>query len=96
MVTIRLARGGRKKRPFFHIVVTDNRKSRDTGRPIECLGFYNPIAEGKEVALHIEEGRVTYWRSQGAQLSKRIRDLLKKAKIKAHSPKKADDQVIAA
>lgn len=95
MVTIRLARGGRTERPFFHIVVTDSRKPRD-GRYIERLGFYNPVAAGKEVTLYIEEDRVNYWISQGAQTSKQVRNLLKKAKNKANSPKKTDDQTIAA
>jgi small subunit ribosomal protein S16 len=47
MVTIRLTRGGAKKRPFYHVVVTDSRNRRD-GRYIERLGFFNPIATGKE------------------------------------------------
>ncbi|OJA00633.1 30S ribosomal protein S16 [Rickettsiella grylli] len=79
MVTIRLARGGRTERPFYHIVVTDRRKPRD-GRYIERLGFYNPIASGKEVVLKITENRVSYWLSQGAQLSEQVYSLLKKAK----------------
>ncbi len=92
MVTIRLARGGRKKRSFFRIVVINRRKPRDTGCPIECVGYYNPTARGKEVILQIAEDRVNYWISQGAQPSAQIRSLLKKA----NSFNKTDDQAIAA
>ncbi len=56
MVTIRLARGGAKKRPFFHVVVTDSRNRRD-GRYIERIGFFNPIAVGQEVRLKIDTER---------------------------------------
>ena len=47
MVTIRLSRGGAKKRPFYHVTVTDSRNSRD-GRFIERVGFFNPIARGRK------------------------------------------------
>jgi small subunit ribosomal protein S16 len=95
MVTIRLARGGRTERPFYHIVVTDSRKPRD-GRYIERLGFYNPVAAGKEISLQIAEDRVNYWISQGAQLSEQIQSLLKKAKNEVSNPKKIDNQAEAA
>jgi small subunit ribosomal protein S16 len=76
MVTIRLARAGAKKRPFYHIVVTDSRHRRD-GRYIERLGFFNPVATGQEVGLFIERERVAHWLSQGAQASERVASLLK-------------------
>ena len=96
MVTIRLARGGRIERPFYHIVVTDSRKPRD-GRYIERLGFYNPIASGKETMLQIAEDRVNYWVSQGAQPSEQVKSLLKRSKNGVNSPNKtSDDQAIAA
>ncbi len=95
MVTIRLARGGRIERPFYHIVVTDNRKPRD-GRYIERLGFYNPIASGKEVTLQIAEDRVDYWISQGAQPSEQVKSLLKRSKNGVNSSNKTDNQPIAA
>ena len=76
MVSIRLSRGGAKKRPFFHIVVTDSRKRRDSGY-IERLGFFNPIATGGEVRLHIDQARADYWLKQGAQPSERVANLLK-------------------
>lgn len=78
MVTIRLARGGAKKRPFYHIVVTDSRNRRD-GRYIERLGFFNPIAAGQETRLKVEKERVAYWVSKGAQTSDRVSKLLKSA-----------------
>ena len=78
MVTIRLARGGQKSRPFNHIVVTDSRNSRD-GRYIERLGFFNPIARGNEERLRLDEERIAYWRSVGAQPSERVVRLIKDA-----------------
>ena len=78
MVTIRLSRGGAKKKPFYHIVVTDSRKPRD-GRYIERVGFFNPMAKGQEVRLNVEAERVQYWISQGAQTSERVGKLLKEA-----------------
>ncbi len=78
MVTIRLARGGSKNRPFYHVVVTDSRNSRD-GRYIERLGFFNPFARGNEERLRLEDERITYWKSVGAQPSDRVARLLKDA-----------------
>ena len=78
MVSIRLARAGSKKRPFFHVVVTDSRNSRD-GRFIERLGFYNPIATDKEESLRLDLGRVDYWTSHGAQLTDAVRRLKRQA-----------------
>lgn len=75
MVVIRLARGGTKKRPFFHLVVTNSRSSRD-GRFIERIGFYNPIATGGEVKLQLHKDRFDYWISKGAQPSERIMHLV--------------------
>lgn len=76
MVTIRLSRSGAKKRPFYHIIVTDSRKSRD-GRFIERLGFFNPVAQGSEEQLRVDRGRVEHWIGQGAQPSDRVAALLK-------------------
>ncbi len=78
MVTIRLARGGSKKRPFYHLTVTDSRKSRD-GRFIERVGFFNPIARGQEERLRLDEDRFNYWVSKGAQCSDRVAKLVKDA-----------------
>ena len=76
MVTIRMSRSGAKKRPFYHIVVTDCRNRRD-GSYIERLGFFNPIATGGEERLRINTERTEYWSSQGAQMSERVASLLK-------------------
>ncbi|MFI0397978.1 MAG: 30S ribosomal protein S16 [Thiolinea sp.] len=75
MVNIRLARGGSKKNPFYSIVVTDKRKPRDSGY-IERVGFFNPVARGQEIRLHLEQERVQYWLSKGAQPSDRVAKLL--------------------
>jgi small subunit ribosomal protein S16 len=76
MVIIRLARGGAKKRPFFNLVVADSRNARD-GKFIERVGFYNPRAAEGEEALRVQLDRVTYWQSQGAQLSDTVTRLVK-------------------
>lgn len=76
MVVIRLARGGAKKRPFFHIVVADKRSPRD-GKRIEVIGFFNPIAKGQEEKLRLDTERLAHWQSQGAQLSDRVAKLVK-------------------
>ncbi len=75
MVVIRLARGGSKKRPFYNIVVTDKRKPRDSGY-IERLGYFNPMARGQEVRLHLEQERIAHWQAKGAQPSERVAKLL--------------------
>ena len=76
MVTIRLARGGAKKRPFYHVVATDKRNRRD-GRYLERLGFFNPLARSGEEKIRLDVGRIDYWLSQGAQPSDRVANLLK-------------------
>lgn len=78
MVVIRLARGGAKKRPFYNMVVTDSRSRRD-GRFIERIGFYNPLASGKEQGLHVATDRLGYWQQQGAQTSTTVARLLKQS-----------------
>jgi len=75
MVIIRLSRGGTTKRPFYHIVATDHRSRRD-GRYLERLGFFNPIASGKDPRLQIDRARVDYWVGHGARLSDRVTELL--------------------
>jgi len=78
MVTIRLARGGSKKRPFYHLTVANSRNARD-GRFIERIGFFNPIATGADVRLNVDQARADYWLGQGAQPSERVASLLKEA-----------------
>jgi small subunit ribosomal protein S16 len=76
MVSIRLSRAGAKKKPFYHLVVTDSRNRRD-GRYIERLGFFNPVGKESEDNLRIDAERVDYWLGQGAQPTDRVKALLK-------------------
>ncbi|HYS13635.1 MAG TPA: 30S ribosomal protein S16 [Burkholderiaceae bacterium] len=76
MVVIRLARGGAKKRPFFNIVATDSRNSRD-GRFIERVGFYNPKSSEGETRFRVAVDRLTYWQGVGAQMSPTVARLVK-------------------
>ena len=78
MVTIRLSRGGSKKRPFYHVTVTDSRNARD-GRFIERVGFFNPIARGQEERLRIDLDRIDAWVQKGAQISPRVARLMNDA-----------------
>lgn len=80
MVVIRLARVGSKKRPFYHVVAIDHRYARNSGNYIERLGYFNPIARGAEIRLHLDHDRITHWVSQGAQPSDRVSSLLNEAK----------------
>ena len=82
MVTIRLSRGGAKKRPFYQVVVTDSRNRRD-GRYLERLGFFNPVARGSEERLRLDLDRVDHWTGQGAQLSERVASLVKQYRVQA-------------
>ena len=71
---VRLTRMGRKKAPFYRIVVTDSRKRRDSGW-IESLGYYNPIVEPEVIKFDAE--RLQYWKSVGAKLSDRVARITK-------------------
>lgn len=82
MVTIRLARGGSKKRPFYHLTVADGRNARDS-RFIERVGFFNPVARGNDERLRVDLDRVNFWVGQGAQPSERVAQLVKEAASKA-------------
>lgn len=84
MVSIRLSRGGAKKRPFYHIVVTDSRNRRD-GRYVERLGFFNPVAAGQEERLKIDVERADYWMGHGAKPSDRVAALIKSYRTQAQS-----------
>lgn len=84
MVKIRLARGGAKKRPFYHIVVADSRRARD-GRRIERIGFFNPLAKGQEERLRVDLERVDYWTGVGAQVSERVQNLVEQARSEAEA-----------
>jgi len=82
MVTIRLARHGSKKNPFYHITVADRTTSRD-GRFVERVGFYNPLAKGNEEELRVDLSRVDYWLSVGAQPSEVVKKLVARARANA-------------
>ncbi|MGN1394704.1 MAG: 30S ribosomal protein S16 [Succinivibrionaceae bacterium] len=89
MVVIRLARGGAKKRPFYHIVVADQRRAL-TGRYIEDLGYFNPIAKGQEIRLKLDLAKVESWIAKGAQLSDRVANLVKEQKKEAQKAQAAE------
>ncbi|MBW2491344.1 MAG: 30S ribosomal protein S16 [Deltaproteobacteria bacterium] len=74
-VKIRLARHGAKKRPFYRIVVADNKSPRD-GRFLENVGTYNPLLDSAKVDL--KQDRIKYWIDQGAILTDTVKSLLKK------------------
>ncbi len=78
MVKIRLTRGGAKKRPFYHIIVTDSRNARD-GRNIERLGYFNPVAVGQEKRVELDLERAKHWIGTGAQMTDKVADLYKQA-----------------
>jgi small subunit ribosomal protein S16 len=79
MVSIRLSRGGSKRRPFYQVVVSDSRSSRD-GRYIERVGFFNPGASGATEEYRLDTDRIDYWLSKGAQPSDRVASLIKAVK----------------
>ncbi len=81
MLTIRLARGGAKKRPFYHIVVAEKTAPRD-GRFIERLGFSNPLAAGQAEPLRLNLARYEHWREVGAEPSATVMRLVRTAKRK--------------
>ena len=76
MVKIRLTRGGAKKRPFYHIIVTDSRSARD-GRNIERVGFFNPVAQGNEKRVEMDIERINHWIGNGAQMTDKVGALYK-------------------
>lgn len=71
---VRLTRIGRKKSPFYRIVVTDSRKRRDSGF-IETIGYYNPRMEEK---LKFDADRLAYWKKVGAKVSDRVAKITSK------------------
>jgi len=85
MVTIRLTRRGGKNQPFYHLVVTDSRK-RQGGSSLELVGFFNPVARGKEQRLRMELGRIDHWVGKGAQLSDRVKQLVTTYRKQATAP----------
>jgi small subunit ribosomal protein S16 len=93
-VRIRLQRHGRKKLPFYRVVVADSRSSRD-GRFIEKVGYYNPITEPADISIN--EERALYWLKVGAKPSDTAKSLLKKTgvwqKFKAPEQVSAPEEV---
>ena len=77
-VKIRLTRMGKKKNPFYRIVVADERTRRD-GAPIDEIGYYDPMTNPANVK--IDADKATKWLSNGAQPTDTVRSLLKKAEI---------------
>ncbi|MBI2608403.1 MAG: 30S ribosomal protein S16 [Deltaproteobacteria bacterium] len=73
-VVIRLARHGKKKQPFYRLVVADQRFPRD-GRYIDILGYYNP--RGEKETVHLEKEKIEEWLKKGAKPTLRVRDVLK-------------------
>lgn len=84
MVVIRLARGGAVKLPFYRVVVIDSRKRRD-GSYIEQVGYFNPVARGQEIRLKLDLAQIDYWIGVGAQLSDRVKSLVKEYKKQAEA-----------
>ena len=80
MVVVRLAKSGAKKNPYYFITVADSRKPRD-GAFIERLGFFNPSAKGSEERMRFNVERLDHWISQGAQLSDKVSELAKDARL---------------
>ncbi len=88
MVTIRLARHGSKKNPFYHITVAERAAKRD-GRFIERVGFYNPVAKGNAEKLRIDLERFEYWLSVGGQPSDTVKKLVQRARKMAPAAESA-------
>jgi len=78
MVVIRLSRHGAKRAPFYHVVAADKRAKRD-GRNLERLGFFNPVARGQEERLRLDLEGIENWVGKGAQVSERVKTLMKEA-----------------
>ena len=92
MVTIRLARHGAKKKPFYHITVAEKSAPRD-GRFIERIGFYNPVAQGQEPELRLDLARADHWLRVGARPTERVRQLVARSRKAAVAS--ADVQPVA-
>jgi small subunit ribosomal protein S16 len=82
MVTIRLTRRGGKNQPFYHVMVTDSRV-RQGGAALEQVGYFNPVAKGKERRLELDLGRIDHWTKQGAHTSERVAELVTKYRKQA-------------
>ena len=85
MVTIRLTRRGGTNQPFYHVVVTDSRV-RQGGSSLELVGFFNPVARGKDTKLKLDLERIDHWLARGAQQSDRVRTLVAGYRKQAAAP----------
>jgi small subunit ribosomal protein S16 len=99
VLCIRLQRFGRKNRPFYRISALDRRTRRD-GAPVEELGWYNPVEKDPAKQIQLNEERVKYWISKGAQPSETVRDMLAKRNLvnvkKWEEDRKEDREKVAA
>lgn len=93
MVAIRLARGGAKSRPFYHVLVTDSRSRRD-GRFIERIGFFNPMAKGEEEYIRLTIERFDYWVGVGAHVSDAVKRLVDIQRQAPGSSSKKDQSAV--
>ena len=82
MVTIRLTRRGAKNQPFYHVVVTDSRR-RQGGLSLEQVGYFNPVARGKDTRIKLDLDRIDHWVKLGAQQSDRVRSLVSAYRMQA-------------
>ena len=82
MVTLRLTRRGAKNQPFYHVVVADSRQ-RQGGSSLELVGYFNPVARGKDIRLKLDLERIDHWLAVGAQQSARVRALVAKHRREA-------------
>lgn len=85
MVTIRLTRRGGTNQPFYHVVVTDSRR-RQGGSSLELVGYFNPVARGKDIRLKLELERIDHWIARGAQQSDRVKQLVASYRKQAPAP----------
>jgi small subunit ribosomal protein S16 len=85
MVTIRLTRRGAKNQPFYHVMVTDSRV-RQGGASLELVGYFNPVARGKDTRLKLDLERIDHWVARGAQQSDRVRSLIAGYRKQATAP----------
>ncbi|MEJ2623130.1 MAG: 30S ribosomal protein S16 [Pseudolabrys sp.] len=94
MLTIRMARAGTKKRPFYHIVVADSHSPRD-GRFIERLGYFNPLLpKDKEERLKFDIEKAKAWMAKGAQPSDRVKRFLDAAGVLKREPRNNPQKAI--
>ena len=80
MVKIRLKKFGKKRQPYYRIVIQDARTNRD-GKTIDEIGFYHPLDQNTDTYLRIDAEKAKYWISKGAQATDTVRQLMNKRNI---------------